>query len=307
MGSDERNLTTGSLICDKYKICEPIGKGGFGICYAGEDLTTGEKVAIKLDSKTGNSKSSVLHEITIYRDYLKPINSCIPAIYWYGSQTQLGNVIVMQLLGPNLEKLFQLCDKKFSQKTIQMIAFQMIEIMKTIHSMGLIHRDIKPENFLLGSGIHSKRLFIIDFGLSKPYKDNQTGQHIDFNTTARMTGTLRYCSINANKGHEQSRRDDMESLAYIMAYLHLGSLPWQGIKVRQTISRQKAVQEIKETTPMKHLFKNASNVFVDFLFECKHLDFKEEPNYEIWRTRFGQLIDEFDYKYDWDRFGHNFD
>ncbi|KAI0310387.1 kinase-like domain-containing protein, partial [Amylostereum chailletii] len=105
-----------------------------------------------------------------------------------------------------------------------------ISHLESLHSRGYIHRDIKPSNFLFGLEEESMRVFLIDFGLAHRYIDPDSGRHIPFNHTKELIGTPRWASINAHSGIEQSRRDDLESLAYVLIYFARGSLPWQKMK-----------------------------------------------------------------------------
>ncbi len=140
------------------------------------------------------------------------------------------NVMVMEVLGPSLEALHIFCERRFSFKTLALIAIQCISRVEYLHSKGFIHRDIKPENFLIGIGKKQHVIYIIDFGLAKRYLDPKTGQHIQFKANKGTTGTLRYQSLNASNKYECSRRDDLEGLGYMLAYLHRGGeLPWMGI------------------------------------------------------------------------------
>lgn len=115
----------------------------------------------------------------------------------------------MDLLGPTVEHLFALCGKRLSLKSTLMLADQFIQRIEWIHSKDYIHRDIKPENFLMGIGNNSHIVHMIDFGLSKKYRDLKTHQHIPYKENKTLTGTARYASINAHLGIEQSRRDDL--------------------------------------------------------------------------------------------------
>ena len=118
--------------------------------------------------------------------------------------------------------------------------------MEWVHEKSLIHRDIKPDNFMMGIGENQEMVYIIDFGLSKKYRSSRSFQHIAFVTNKQLTGTARYASINALKGYEQSRRDDLESIGYVLIYLLKGSLPWQGLKVDKDEDRYQMILEKKK-------------------------------------------------------------
>ena len=301
----------GAIVDEKYEILRHIGSGSFGILYEGQNLLNGKKVAIKAINNKKNDSSAINREIRIYRKYLRPDDNesfeGIPLLYWFGSDPRFGDIMVMDLLGPDLEKMFRLCNKRFSLKTVILLAIQMLDRLQTLHRLEIIHRDLKPENFLLGVDSDSHTIYIIDFGLSKSYIDRHSWGHIPFSENTGMTGTARYCSIGAQSGHEQSRRDDLESVAYILSYFYLGSLPWQGIKVRQ-YQKNKAILEVKLETPEEKLFRGMPPVFKEFLIYCKRLAFEAEPDYELWIDSFQAVFDRkgfVDQRYDWELFHNN--
>lgn len=158
----------------------------------------------------------------------------------------------MELLGKSLEQIFQERNKNFSLKTTCMIGIQMIERLQLVHDKGLIYRDIKPDNFCVGLNQKSHIVFIIDFGLSRKYRLTSQ-QHIKFEQKKKLTGTARYSSINALRGYEQSRRDDVEAIGYVLLYFLRGSLPWQGLKVDRRVDRYKKIFEKKKTTSAEEL------------------------------------------------------
>ncbi|EGR32358.1 hypothetical protein IMG5_086120 [Ichthyophthirius multifiliis] len=165
----------------------------------------------------------LLYEGKIYQSLQGGIG--IPTMYWCGQEGDY-NFLVMELLGNNLEELFVQCGNKFSLKTVLMIADLILSDLEYFHFKSYIHRDIKPENFILGQGKRANQILIIDFGLSKKYRDPKTFEHISFRDGKTLIGTTRYASINCHKGYEQSRRDDLESLCYMLIYFLKGKLPW---------------------------------------------------------------------------------
>jgi len=135
-----------------------------------------------------------------------------------------------------------------------------------VHDKSLIHRDIKPDNFVIGLGENQSMVYIIDFGLSKKFRSSRSFLHIAFVTNKKLTGTARYASINALSGFEQSRRDDMESIGYVLIYLLKGSLPWQGLKVDKDEDRYQKILEKKKQISTEKLCEGLPSMIIIILF-----------------------------------------
>ena len=209
----------------------------------------------------------------------------------------------MELLGPSLEKLFQKLDRKFSLKTACMLGIQMIDRIEYIHSRKILHRDIKPDNFVIGRGKYSHIVYILDFGLSKKYWSSRQNKHIQFCTNKKLTGTARYASINALSGCEQGRRDDLESIGYIIMYFIRGSLPWQGLKVNNKEDRYKKICDKKKATSARELCSGYPKELESFISYTRNLEFTEVPDYEYLRKLLKSVITHehktIDFFYDW--------
>ncbi|KAL5561935.1 hypothetical protein UlMin_031682 [Ulmus minor] len=287
------------VIGNKFKLGRKIGSGSFGELYLGVNVQTGEEVAVKLEP--AKTKHPQLHyESKLYM--LLQGGTGIPHLKWFGVEGDY-NVMVIDLLGPSLEDLFNYCNRKFSLKTVLMIADQLINRVEYMHSRGFLHRDIKPDNFLMGLGRKANQVYIIDYGLAKKYRDLQTHKHIPYRENKNLTGTARYASVNTHLGIEQSRRDDLESLGYVLMYFLRGSLPWQGLKAGTKKQKYDKISEKKVSTPIEVLCKSYPSEFVSYFHYCRTLRFEDKPDYSYLKRLFRDLFIregyQFDYVFDW--------
>ena len=287
------------IIFSEYLIQKKIGKGSFGIVYKGVIVSTNQPIAVKLEKKKKND--SGLLETEACRLYLMQ-GEGIPKIVCYGNN-QTHNILVQELLGNTLEELFNMNKRKFTLKTVCSIGIQMIKRIQFIHSKFHLHRDIKPDNFMTGRDKSDDKIYIIDFGLAKKYYSSSKKQHIKFHTGKNLIGTARYCGRNAHRGYEQGRRDDIESIGYVLMYFLNGVLPWQGLKIMKKEEQFEKIAEKKYNTSFEELTKDQPEEFLLYFKHCDSLNFEDEPNYEYLITLFQNVINKYCigclYDYDW--------
>ena len=298
-----------------YAVGPKIGEGSFGVIFEGENIlnsnnnnssnnsssaSTGtgnpvDPVAIKFEPRRSDAPQ-LRDEFRAYR-ILNGITG-IPHAYYFG-QEGMHNVLIIDLLGPSLEDLFEWCGRRFSAKTTCMVAKQMIDRVRSIHQRDLIYRDIKPDNFLISeyqrelptgqilrscsssSNGDPNLIYVVDFGMAKQYRDPKTKQHIPYRERKSLSGTARYMSINTHFGREQSRRDDLESLGHVFFYFLRGSLPWQGLKAPNNKLKYEKIGTTKQRlSPEKLLSDGIPEQFATYLKYCRNLKFDEDPDYD---------------------------
>ncbi|KAF7800063.1 hypothetical protein EIP86_011306 [Pleurotus ostreatoroseus] len=304
------------IIGGRYHLGQKIGSGSFGELryrrilhrplsprtgdtYLALNIISGEEVAIKLESIEARHPQ-LEYETKIFKCLAGGVG--IPFVRWYGRKDNY-NAMVVDLLGPSLDDLFRYCGRKFSLKTVLLLADQLISRIEYIHSRNFVHRDIKPENLLMGIGRYGNQLHAIDFGLAKRYRNPKTQRHIPYKDNKNLTGTARYASVNTHLGVEQARRDDLESIAYILIYFLRGSLPWQGLKGVTKKEKHDRIMEKKMTTPTDELCRGLPIEFGLFLNYTRALRFGDKPDYayvrNLFRGVFARSRYQYDYVFDW--------
>jgi casein kinase 1 len=286
-------------INNRFCLGRKIGSGSFGEIFMGKDLQYDLEVSVKLEHNKAKHPQ-LLHESRVYQ--ILQGGPGIPDFYWFGTEGNY-NVLVTELLGPSLEDLFNYCGRTFSVKTTLLIAEQMIARLEFIHAKNLLHRDVKPENFLMGLGRKHITMHIIDFGLAKKYKDPKNNAHIPYVEGKSLTGTARYASVNTHVGIEQSRRDDLEGVAYVLFYFLRGSLPWQGSNIQNKKEKYDMIKDLKLATMPEELGRGFPEEFARLLEYVRALRFDERPDYAYWKKAFKDRLSaeghRNDFLYDW--------
>lgn len=282
------STTTNGIIGSHFRVGKKIGEGSFGVVFEGTKMLSNQPVAIKFEPR----KSDAPQLRDEYRSY-KTLNGTpgVPQVHHFG-QEGLHNVLVIDLLGPNLEDLFDMCGRKFTIKTVCMAAKQMVTRVQSIHEKSLIYRDIKPDNFLVGvPGTKTAQVIhVIDFGMAKHYRDPKTKVHIPYRERKSLSGTARYMSINTHLGREQSRRDDLESLGHVFMYFLRGGLPWQGLRAATNKQKYEKIGEKKQTTAIMELCEGFPEEFAIYMNYVRKLGFEETPDYDFLRELFSKVL-----------------
>ena len=297
--SSSSNKSTDDIINQvffkKYHCIKKLGEGSFGRIYEG--VYHSEHFALKFEDI--NSNSNLLESEASIMNYLKGPN--IPNVRSYGTSGNY-NILIMQLMGKSLEDLINI-RKTFPLKTVCLIGYQMITVLEYIHNKHIVHRDLKPDNFVMGLNELAKYVYLLDFGLAKKYRSSTTLKHYPLINKKKLTGTARYASINALRGYEQSRRDDLESAGYVLMYFLRGSLPWQGIPGKNKDERYKKILQKKEETTAHELCKDFPEEFEKYIDYTRNMEYEEDPDYERLKEYFKNIIEEknenFDYIYIW--------
>ena len=257
----------------KYKVLKKIGKGSFGLVYLCKNINNENYFAMKFEPKS--QQDLILEQESYILYYLRGFG--IPDIITYGHNSKY-NILVQTLLGKSINSIFLHDNNKFSMKDCCMIGIQILDRLEYIHSKFIIHRDVKPDNFLIGNP-DINNIYIIDFGLAKKFMSSRTGKHAKFCINKKWSGTSRFASANSLRGVVQSRRDDLESLCYLLLYLMKGSLPWDNVYGKNENEEILLIYKIKKFMKPELLFMNLPKQTIEFFKYCKKLEYEQKPDY----------------------------
>ena len=281
---EDKFLKENPIVFKKYQVKRRLGEGAFGEVYLGQAIEDKSYVALKVEPRK-IAKPVLQSEAFLLYSIAGP---GIPAVRSFGKVKNY-NVLVEPLLGKSLFDIFAENHKEMPIEDICLIGKQVIDRIQWVHSKYIVHRDIKPDNFLIGKE-DPNVIYLIDFGLSKKYRSSNSGKHIRFGFTGKLTGTVRFASANALRGGEQSRRDDIESIGYMMVYFMKKKLPWQGVTGARKMERYLKIYKLKKNTTPEVLCEGLPPEMTEYMKYAKQLEFEQEPNYNYLRKLFNRML-----------------
>lgn len=274
-----------------YTIKGSIGTGSFSDIFVAVD-EQGKRAAVKFDRKDSKHRSHLFEEYNILNALRNTPG--IPKLIWYG-KVEKENCILMELLGPDLSTLWKWCNKKFKISTIIQIGIQCIGILRELHTKGIIHRDIKPQNLVVGPWpTDPQTVYLIDFGLSMRWCDEAKTpyprRYPPHDLSGRITGTAKYCSLNAHH-RDYARRDDLISLGYVLLFfLRKGILPWGSLTGIDSRDRNNKIYAVKNSTALTELCKGLPEEFKGYMQYTYSLTRDETPDYDTLLNLFQRLL-----------------
>ena len=283
-GEEDKFIKENPIVFKKYKVIKKLGEGAFGDVYLGKIIANNSYVALKVEQR--KIVKPILESEAFLLYSIQGLG--IPEVKSFGKVKNY-NILVEPLLGKSLFDIFAENQKKMPLEDVCLIGKQVIDRIQWVHSKNIVHRDIKPDNFLIGRK-DPNVLYLIDFGLSKKYRSSTTNKHIRFGFTGKLTGTVRFASANALRGGEQSRRDDIESIGYMLVYFLKQKLPWQGINGNKKMERYLKIYKMKKNTKPEELCSGLFPEMTEYISYAKKLEFEQEPDYKYLRKLFSRML-----------------
>jgi serine/threonine protein kinase len=271
-----------TVFAQRFQLLHELGHGSFGKVYEAFDTVDSRSVALKIHSvmRDGMLENRIAEALTGAPGF--------PTVYQTGIW-QNRAFLAMELLGAPLSVIED--TEKMNLMTVLDIADQVILRIQALHQQQFVHRDIKPANFLLGDYADRNVVYMIDFGLCKPFIDSQTNVHIPFRVNCKQTGNARYASVNAHLGYEQSRRDDMEAAMYMIVHFLRGTLPWCEVGGDSTEERRRRMAQTKLTTSIDMTCAGCPPEFAEILKQIRRLQFEERPDYDGYRRMLAEVAE----------------
>lgn len=261
-----------------WQLGQQLGRGGFGSVYAATDLRSGEPCAVKVGSGDADDLDN---EFDTYRHLwnvtVPPVG--IPRIVAMGVVGG-NNALVLERLGSSFEELRRQSGGTLPLNMVLLFGIQAVQRLRTVHERGIVHRDVKPHNFMLGAN-DSSMVYLADFGLAKPFVNLETGAHISLRVDRQgLVGTPIFASIATHMGMALSRRDDLESLGYVIIYMHYGALPWDNAFDENDHITYRRMEQIKKETSLSILCAGMPHEILEYMRYVKQMGFIEDPDYE---------------------------
>eukprot|EP01062_Namystynia_karyoxenos_P075129 TRINITY_DN7230_c0_g2_i1.p2 TRINITY_DN7230_c0_g2~~TRINITY_DN7230_c0_g2_i1.p2 ORF type:complete len:311 (+),score=95.82 TRINITY_DN7230_c0_g2_i1:97-1029(+) len=256
-----------------FRIGKMVGAGSCASVYAGVDTRNGKPVAIKMASQEDETlpvEAEVLKRIGREQGFAR--------YHWYGGTPDGSSALVTDLLGSSLGGMVEKRGRGLKVRAALKVGLQLLSRVEHLHKNSWVHRDIKPDNCLFGIGKNSKRVYLIDFGLSQNFRDNKA-HHVAYDDKVGFSGTPDFASLRSHTGVRQTRRDDLESLGYVIIYLIRGSLPWQGLQGSTDQEVFEKVRRCKEMTTVEELCQGCPKELSAFLHYVRTLPYNAEPDY----------------------------
>ena len=283
---EEEDVFIGKLFFNKYKLIKKLGQGSFGSIYEGQSIYSNKLYAVKIEDM--KQDQYILEEESLLLSYLN--FNRVPKLKSFGYSGSF-IILIMELLGSSLDKIFkELPSKKMSIRCVCNIAYQLILILETLHNFDIIHRDIKPANIAIGREDKHKFIYLLDFGLSKKFRSSTSKKHMPFIQNNKLIGNARYSSINALDGCSQSRRDDLESLGYLLIYLLQGRLPWQGYISHSKEDKYYKIKQIKKSTSPEDLCEGLPPQIEEYIKYTRSLEYEQDPDYDYLKNLFLTIL-----------------
>ncbi|KAG2113214.1 kinase-like domain-containing protein [Suillus discolor] len=258
----------------RFRLGDILGSGSYGVVYRARNIINDDELAVKLEPLINNS-SSLEHEYHILKQLEGGVG--IPRAVWFGREAA-HDALVLDLLGPSLHDLFLKHNRKFSLRTILNFGDQLLLSLEHIHSRNYMHGDIKLQNVLVSHGASKNTVFIVDFSIAKEYWNSAAQSHMPFRQGRCLTGTPAFASINNHLGVVPGRRDDLESLIYMLIYFLHSSLPWLTSDNEKLSSS--SILACKVDTTIKVLCLGIPSEITTMLIYSRNLAFSEDPDYD---------------------------
>lgn len=264
-------MLEGKVLDDRFALAHRIGEGTFCSVYLATDQNTLKKVAVKV-LKDSTAEHSFRKELST----LKELANAPGLAKYYASGSNQPKYIVMELLTTDMLQVFR-ANGALPVAVLLKIAKETLIALESIHSQGYLHLDIKPDNIAIKRKEREYKCYLVDLGMAAKY--SRSGTHYQYAETGEFHGNPVFASINTLKGCRPSRRDDLESLLYALAYLGTSTLPWANLQRMSFGVLRGFVADKKQMTSHSVVFKGLPGELGQILELVKSLSFAEKPNY----------------------------